>query len=120
MARNGFASTVLVSPTAKTVSLNQVGSRIVTDLRTFRPPSERQQQERSLPSGFVEGVWAFVEAYDEGSIMTLQQRIDYLTTVSETIVGQLNELITLNEQLQKARTVSAIQHLAPKKTRPTS
>lgn len=49
--------------------------------------------------------------------MTLQQRIDYLTTVSETIVGQLNELITLNEQLQKARAISAIQHLAPKKAR---
>jgi hypothetical protein len=49
--------------------------------------------------------------------MTLQERIDYLTSMSETIVGQLNELITLKEQLQKARAMSAIQHLAPKKAR---
>ena len=49
--------------------------------------------------------------------MTLQERIDYLTKVSDTIVGQLNELITLNQQIQKARTISAIQHLAPKKSR---
>jgi len=49
--------------------------------------------------------------------MTLQERIDYLTTISETIVGQLNELITLNEQIQKARTASAIQHLAPRRPR---
>jgi hypothetical protein len=49
--------------------------------------------------------------------MTLQERIDYLTNISETIVGQLNELIALKQQIQKARAVSAIQHLVPKKTR---
>jgi len=49
--------------------------------------------------------------------MTLQERIDYLTNMSETIVGQLQELIALNEQIQKARALSASQHLAPKKTR---
>jgi len=49
--------------------------------------------------------------------MTLQERIDYLTNMSETIVDQLHELITLNEQIQKARAVSAIRHLAPKKPR---
>jgi len=49
--------------------------------------------------------------------MTLQERIDYLTNISETIVGQLNELIALNQQIQKARAVSAIQHLTPKKIR---
>jgi hypothetical protein len=49
--------------------------------------------------------------------MTLQERIDYLTNISETIVGQLNELIALNHQIQRARAVSAIQHLTPKKIR---
>jgi hypothetical protein len=47
--------------------------------------------------------------------MTLQERIDYVTYMSETIVAQLNELIALNEQIQKARTRSATQHLTPKK-----
>jgi hypothetical protein len=37
--------------------------------------------------------------------MTLQERIDYLTNISETIVGQLNELIALNHQIQRARAV---------------
>jgi hypothetical protein len=50
--------------------------------------------------------------------MTLQERIDYLVTMSETIAGQLNELIALNEQIEKARAVSAIQHLLPKQPRP--
>jgi hypothetical protein len=49
--------------------------------------------------------------------MTLQERIDYLTTMSESIVEQLNELISLREQIQKARSISATQHLAPKKAR---
>jgi hypothetical protein len=34
--------------------------------------------------------------------VTLQQRIDYVTSMSETIVAQLSELIALHEQIQKA------------------
>jgi hypothetical protein len=49
--------------------------------------------------------------------MTLQDRIDYLTTTSENILAQLNELITLHEQIEKAQALSATQHLLPKKAR---
>jgi hypothetical protein len=35
--------------------------------------------------------------------MTLQERIDYLTAMSETLVEQLDELIDLNEQIHKTR-----------------
>lgn len=67
---------------------------------------------------FVQDFWVLEEAIpNKGSTVTLQQRIDYLTTMSETIAGQLNELIALNEQIQKAQAVSAIQHLMPKKAR---
>ncbi len=43
--------------------------------------------------------------------MTLHDRIHYITTMSETIVAQLNELIVLHEQIQKA-TQSLIQKKA--------
>jgi hypothetical protein len=110
----------LVSPTAKTVSLSKVKARQSLPWNVPIHAKQRPKQtpqERSLPSGFVDGVWALVEVYHEGSTMTLQERIDYLTSISETIVGQLNELITLTEQIQKAQAASAIQHLAPKKAR---
>jgi hypothetical protein len=60
--------------------------------------------------------WALAE-FMTRSTMTLQERIDYLTNMSETIIAQLHELIALNEKIQKAQAVSAIQHLLPKKTR---
>jgi uncharacterized protein YlxW (UPF0749 family) len=35
--------------------------------------------------------------------MSLQQRIDYLTAMSDALVDQLKELIALQQQLKKAR-----------------
>jgi hypothetical protein len=35
--------------------------------------------------------------------MTLQERIDYLATTSAKILAQLNELMMMQQQIQKAR-----------------
>src|SRR5215831_13946241 len=79
-----LASTVLVSPTAKTVSLSMCR----------RADNAGDRNDRS---GWVCRRPGRLAEFMTRSTMTLQERIDYLTNMSETIVGQLQELIALNE-----------------------